>query len=106
MVFDDPRCQDVFALGDASPDGLGGELALAVAELGLERSFGREKLADDVLPGGGVEASVAERVPAVLVVDQVRGGAELPGERVHREVEFGGSGVRGPVGGCGEGVPG
>lgn len=77
----------MLALGDARPDGFGGELALAVAELGLERSFCRGELADDVLPGFRADAPVAEGVPAVLVVDQAGGVAELPGECVHREAE-------------------
>src|ERR1022692_4100575 len=66
LVLDDPGCQEVLALGDARPDGLGGELALALAELGLERPFCRGKLADDVLPGCRVDAPVLEGVPAVL----------------------------------------
>jgi len=40
-------------------------------------------LADDVLPCCRVDAPGLEGVPAALVVDQVRGGAELPCERVH-----------------------
>jgi len=88
LVLDDPGCQEVLALGDARPGGLGCELALAVAEFWLERSFCQGKLAGDVLPGGWVKVPVLEGVPAVLVVDQAGGGAELPGERVHREAEL------------------
>jgi hypothetical protein len=60
----------------------------AVAQLGLEGSFGQGKLADDVLPCSGVDAPGPEGVSPVLVVDQVWGGAELAGERVHREAEL------------------
>src|SRR5260370_2663552 len=88
MVLDDPGCHEVLALGDARPDGLGCERVLGVAELGLERAFWRGKPADDVLPCRGVEAPVLQGVPAVLVVGQAGGGAELPGERVHREAEL------------------
>src|ERR1039457_5259956 len=78
----------MLALGNARPDGLGGELALAVAEFWLERPFCRGEPAGDVLPCCGADAPVLEGVPAVLVVDQAGGCAELPGERVHREAEL------------------
>lgn len=37
LVLDNPGGEDLFVLGDADPEGLGGELVLAVAEFGLER---------------------------------------------------------------------
>jgi hypothetical protein len=99
--FDGSGGEAVLAGGDLDPDVDGGDLTLAVAELGFLGAWDGGKTREDVVPGVFVYGPGFEGSASMPVVDQLGGGlVEFAGEGV--ECGFEGVGGRCASWRCGE----